>query len=124
MRSKNISTVLLLHRCIFLLIDLAVFVFGLQARLAQYKPCPPNPTAAKIAVERRPTLLSVAEAHTDDPAPSNKLRSELDLVLPMYPPGRRAAFSGVLAASVALGNPIRFDLNGAYFLHRPPPTRS
>lgn len=121
MQSHLRSTVLLLRKYSFLLLAFSVFGFGLQARLAQYKPIPPNPTASKIATKR----------HTEaDSQEARSSRNELDLASRAFLIYACACFnlaptqSITHVAEIGLANPARFDLNGAYHLHRPPPARS
>ncbi|AEU37324.1 hypothetical protein [Granulicella mallensis] len=120
MLSNARSAVSLLRSCALLLLAFSVFGFGLQARLAQYQPYPPNPTAAKIATEKQSEkVLKVLAERDQAPQPIEWLAHAFSLsgvlIQPISP-------SVIAQAEIRLSNPTRFDLNGFYSLHRPPPT--
>lgn len=121
MQSTYRSTVVLLRRGIYVLLAIAVFVFVSQGRLAQYRPCPPSLSASKVASERKVTALPVVNASEDDPLPPAAFLLACFSYCFDRAVHEAPALSSVRAAEIALRNPVRFDLNGAYFLHRPPP---
>jgi hypothetical protein len=111
------SVVPLIRKCALLLLAFLVFGFGLQARLAQYKSDPPNPTSAKISTEKH--SLQVLAERNETPNPVDRL------ALAFFFSGNRMRPTPqpvAERAEIGLSNPTRFDLNGVYSLHRPPPT--
>jgi len=114
------SIVPLIRKCVLLLLAFSVFGFGLQARLAQYKPSPPNPTAAKISTEKHSAqVLKVLAERDETPQPADWLAKALLIsAIRMRPIPQPVTQQ----AEIGLSNPTRFDLNGVYSLHRPPPT--
>ncbi len=118
MISNARSTVLLLRKCGLLLLALSVFGFGLQARLAQYKPCPPNPTAAKISTEKHSArALQVLAERDKAPRPADRLASATffnGARTQLIPP------SASERARIELCDPRKLDANHVYSLHGPP----
>jgi hypothetical protein len=114
------SVVPLIRKCAVLLLAFSVFGFGLQARLAAYNRCPPNPSAAKISTEKRSgAVLQAVEQKDDSPNPLDRL--EFAFLLsgfwhqPIVQPAKEQA-------EISLRDPRRSDLNVVYSVHGPPTT--
>jgi hypothetical protein len=110
----------LLRKCALLFLAFFVFSFGLQARLSQYWPSPPNPTASKISTEKHSTQALKALDKQDESANSTG-----GLAFALFSMGVQAAptLQPVSEqAAIRLSDPRRLDLNGVYSSHGPPPT--
>jgi hypothetical protein len=120
MLSDARSVVSLLRKCALLFLAFFVFGFGLQARLVQYWPSPPNPTASKISTEKHSAQVLKALDKQDEPA-----NSADGLAFALFLMGFQAAptlQSASEQAAIRLSDPRRLDLNGVYSSHGPPPT--
>jgi len=112
--------VLLIRKCALLLLAFSIFGFGLHARLAQYKPFPPNPTAAKVSTEKRSEQVLQALAARDEDLqtagrPAFTFSLEGIRIRPVFQLATEQA-------KIGLSHPMRLDLNGVYSLHLPPPS--
>lgn len=112
------SSVPLIRKLALLFLAVTVFSFGLQAKLSLYRPIStPNTSAAKISTERYSAQVLHALERPDG-VPS--LRDEFDLTMRVSRIAP-ALDSAAQQAEMVLWHPGRFDLNGDYSLHRPPP---
>jgi hypothetical protein len=117
MRSNVRSVGSLLRKCAFLFLALSVFWFGLDARLEAYKSSPPNPTAAKISIEKH--SARVLESPDKQAEPDNGL---VVLALGVVLSGFYLQPSPPLSelAQIELSDPSRLSLTGLYSSHGPP----
>jgi hypothetical protein len=120
MHSNVRPMVSLLRKCALLFLAFFVFSFGLQARLSQYWPSPPNPTASKISTEKHSAQVLKALDKQDESANSTDR-----LAFALFLMGFQAAptlQSVTEQAAIRLSDPRRLDLHGVYSSHGPPPT--
>jgi len=120
MLSSMRSVGLLIRRCAFLSLAFCIFGFGLHARLAQYDPLPPNPTAAKISNEKHSAQVLKAFAERDEAlhatdGPAFTLFLSGLRILPVFQ-------TATAQVTIGLSNPMRLDQKGIYSLHLPPPS--
>jgi len=102
------------------LLALFVFGFGLEARLSQYKPSPPNPTAAKVSTGKRSEqVLRALDKHDEPPHLIDRLVFAFFLSGIRIHPIHQELSKQV---EIGLSNPIKLDLNDVYSLHGPPST--
>jgi len=112
------SSVPLIRKLALLFLAFTVFSFGLQAKLSLYRPLStPSTSVAKISTERYSAQVLHA-LEMPEVVPSRwdnfDLVFRVNSVVPVLD-------SVTQWAEVILWHPRRFDLNGVYSLHRPPP---
>ena len=118
MHSNVRPMVPLLRVSALLFLAFSVFGFGLHARLAQYKPSPPNPTSAKISTETRAAqALKAIDKHIASADGIDRLAFAYRVSKLQQPPRLQTAGE---QARIDLSDPMRVDLHGVYRLHGPP----
>jgi hypothetical protein len=107
--------------CAFLLLVLAIFSWGLQAKLALYQPVTPSTSlmVAKLSIKNH-SKAPLDDAHAID-------NGEGQHVSFAQVPARPSCAASVLRrrqTTISLWEPVRYYLKGDYSLHLPPPALS
>jgi hypothetical protein len=115
------SLIPLIRKSAILFLAFAVFGLGLHARLELYKSSSSfNPTSAKVSTEKHSAqFLKGLEKRYEVQDFTDKLVFKLVWSSLHVEPIRN---SSTHIVEIGLSSPIRFDLNGDFSLHRPPPS--
>jgi len=116
------STVPFAIECALLFLALAVFSWGLQAKLSLYKTHGPSSTGmvAKLSMEKH-SSHTIASRERDG---GNRPAEKVDLPASVSLHGILVFSLALHQVALGLSNPSRYDLHGLYSLHRPPPSFS
>jgi hypothetical protein len=117
------SMITLIRKGAILLLALAVFGFGLHARLEAYKSPPSkfNPTSAKISTKQHSEQLL-----NEGIKEQSKAKGFVSMLA--FGLGWSSIFAEencnpiIQTVEIGLFNPTRYDQKGDYSLHRPPPS--
>ncbi len=115
------ATVSLALECALLFLAIAVFSFGLQAKLSLYKSHPPSAAVAKLSTEKRSAHTIVARVVREKDSPSSpaqkiRLHASISLQRALVP------CSALHQVELSLYDPGRAHLHGLHSLRRPPPS--